>query len=110
MIKYQVKFSELREWSIRANRADRFAWTVVSAGDDGVLVIEMTGSLEAYEAAMDRARELVRSGHLEQDLCEQDIVDADAALRCVLTGTDRFWMRWSAWRDGQLALSPGART
>ncbi|MEO1270208.1 MAG: hypothetical protein AAFX99_19140 [Myxococcota bacterium] len=59
-----------------------------------VFDLDETGSLEA-EAALEKARALLL---LDQpDLAA--IHEADKHLQAAPSATDRFWMRWSAWRD-----------
>lgn len=64
--------------------------------------LDETGSVAA-EQALKAARHLL----LEDAPAPEDIERADAALKATLGGTDRFWLRWSAWRDAQLDRAEG---
>jgi hypothetical protein len=53
-------------------------------------------SVEA-ERALNNARALLRA----DDVSDEDVATADAALRASLSELDGFWVRWSAWRDAR---------
>ena len=76
-------------------RGDANAWLTSSVFD-----LKQARSLEA-EHALTRAHDLLR----EPEPDSRDIEQVDALLQACLGDTDRFWVRWSAWRDERNGVS-----
>lgn len=86
---------------------EEFEWTRLGDADawltSDIFDLHEARSIEA-ETALRRARALVKADEAEAD----QIREVDGLLQAALSATDRFWLRWSAWRDAQLGTESGA--